>query len=145
MQKIEHTTIIEAPIHEVFEYASNWKFWKDWFYGFTDCSPLTGVERGNGTIYDYKMRVLGFNFKLQTEIHNFVENKGWNGIGIKGVPHKTTWIFEDLENRTKFTYVAEYSLPIPILGSIICTLFTNPEWRRILKKSLDNFAAHFQH
>ena len=144
IQRIGHSTIIEAPVHEVFAYASNWQLWPDWFYGFSDVSPLTEVERGNGAIYDYKMRVLGFPFRLQTEIHNFVENKGWSGIGIKGVPHKTTWAFEALETRTKFIYVAEYSLPFPVLGPIICFLFFNPEWRRILKKSLNNITAHFQ-
>lgn len=143
-QRIEHSTTIDAPVHEVFEYASNWKYWEDWFYGFTDCTTLTEIERGNGAIYKYKMRVLGISFNVQTEIHNFAENKGWNGIGIKGVPHKTTWIFEDLESGTKFTYIAEYSIPIPILGPIICSLFFNSEWRRILKKSLDKFTDHFQ-
>ena len=143
MQKVEHTTIIKAPVHKVFSYAANWNFWTDWFDGFTDCSPTTEVERGNGAIYDYKMWVFGIPFRCQTEIHSFVENKGWSGHRIKGVPHKTTWIFEKLEDRTKFTYIAEYSLPIPILGSILCVLFTNPAWRRILKKSLNKFTAHF--
>jgi len=54
-QKKEHSTLINAPIHEVFEYASNWKFWEKWFCGFNNCSTLTEVERGNGAIYDYKM------------------------------------------------------------------------------------------
>ena len=144
MQRLECTTIIEAPVQEVFSYASNWQLWPDWFHGFTDVSPLTEVGRGNGAIYDYKMWVLGIPFRCQTEIHNFAENKGWSGHGIKGVPHKTTWVFEDLEGRTKFTYIAEYSLPIPILGPILCSLFTNRAWRRILKKSLNNLTAHFQ-
>ena len=144
MQKVEHTTIIEAPVHEVFSYAANWQFWTNWFDGFKDCSPITEVERGNGAIYDYKMWVLGIPFRCQTEIHNFVENKGWSGHRVKGVPHKTTWIFEDLEGRTRFTYIAEYALPIPILGPIVCFLFTNRAWRRILEKSLNNFSAHFQ-
>ena len=143
MQKVEHTTIIEAPVREVFSYAANWQFWTDWFYGFTDCSPRTEIERGDGAIYEYTMWVLCIPFKCQTEIHNFMENKGWSGHRVKGVPHRTTWIFEDLENRTKFTYVAEYSLPIPILGPILCTLFTNHAWRRILKKSLNNIKSHF--
>jgi uncharacterized membrane protein len=144
MRRIEHSTIIEAPVHDVFAYASNWRSWPDWFFGFSDCSPVTEVERGNGAIYDYEMKVLGFPFRVQTEIQNFEENKGWSGKGIKGVPHKTTWVFEALENRTRFTYVAEYSLPIPILGPIVCSLFFDPEWRRILEKSLNKFSAHFQ-
>jgi hypothetical protein len=144
MQRIAHSVVVEASIDEVFAYASDWRFWADWFDGFADCSAVAGTERGNGAIYDYKMRVLGFTFKLKTEIHNFVENKGWNGIGIEGVPHKTTWIFEELDSHTKLTYIAEYSLPVPILGPVTCFLFTDPAWRRILRRSLNNFAAHFR-
>ena len=144
MRRIEHSTLVEAPVSEVFAYASNWKYWSDWFYGFSDCTPLTEVERGNGAIYGYRMKVLGVPFRVQTEIHDFEENKGWSGKGISGVPHRTTWIFEALENSTKFTYVAEYSLPIPLLGSIVCSLFFDREWRRILEKSLNEFSAHFQ-
>ena len=144
MQKIERTTTIEAPVHKVFSYAANWQFWTDWFDGFTDCSPITEVERGNGAIYDYKMWVLGIPFRCQTEIHNFVENKGWNAHRVKGVPHKTTWVFEDLGPQTRFTYIAEYSLPIPILGPVFSIFFANPAWSSILKKSLKNFSAHFE-
>jgi coenzyme Q-binding protein COQ10 len=144
MKKVERTIIIEAPVQEVFSYAANWQFWSDWFDGFTNCSSITEIERGNGAIYDYKMWVLGIPFRTQTEIHNFVENKGWSGHRIKGVPHKTTWIFEDVEGHTKFTYIVEYSLPIPILGPILCLLLMNNAWRRILKKSLNNLTAHFQ-
>lgn len=143
MQRVEHTTIVDAPIDEVFAYASNWRLWSDWFHGFSDCRPLTEVERGDGAVYEYTMRALGFPFRLQTEIQNFTENTGWSGIGKKGVPHRTTWVFEASGDRTEFTYVAEYALPIPILGSVFCFLFFNPEWRRILKKSLDQFSAHF--
>jgi hypothetical protein len=144
MQRIERTTVIEAPVRQVFAYASKWQSWPDWFHGFTNVSPLAEIERGNGAIYDYKMWVLGIPFRCHTEIHNFVEDRGWSGHGVKGVPHRTTWVFEDLVDRTKLTFVAEYSLPIPILGPILCLLFINPAWRRILKKSLDNLTGHFQ-
>ena len=144
VQKIAHRVLIEAPVHEAFEYASNWQCWPDWFVGFKDVSSIAEVDRGNGAIYDYKMWILGIPFRCQTEIHDFVENKGWSGRRVKGVPHRTKWIFEDLGTRTNLTYVVEYSLPLSILGPILYALFTNPAWRRILRKSLNNLAAHFQ-
>ena len=91
------------------------------------------------------MWVLGIPYRCQSEIRNFVENKGWSAYRVKGVPHKTTWIFEDLDGRTSFTYIAEYSLPVPVLGPLFCILFANHAWRLILRKSLDNFSAHFHH
>jgi hypothetical protein len=59
MPTLEKSIVIEAPIHEVFKYASDWRYWPDWYYGFADVSPKTEVERGNGAIYAYRMWVLG--------------------------------------------------------------------------------------
>ena len=144
MPTLERSIVIEAPIHEVFKYAADWQYWPDWYDGFTDVSPITEVERGNGAIYAYRMWVLGLPFRAQTEVHNFVENKGWSGRRIRGVPHRTTYVFEDLTLHTRFTASIYYSLPIPILGPVLCSLFFNRAWRRILEKSLNNITAHFQ-
>ena len=109
MPTLERSIIIEAPIHEVFEYAADWHYWPDWYDGFTDVSPITEIERGNGAVYSYKMWILGLPFKAQTEVHNFVENKGWSGRRVRGVPHKTTYVLEDLKPHTRFTTTVYYS------------------------------------
>jgi hypothetical protein len=144
MPTLTRSIIIEAPIHEVFKYAADWRYWPDWYDGFSDVSPITEVEIGNGAIYAYRMWVLGVPFKAQTEVHDFVENRGWSGRRVEGVPHKTTYVFEDLKPHTRFTTSISYSLPIPILGRVLCSLFFNRAWRRILEKSLSNLSAHFQ-
>jgi hypothetical protein len=144
MPTLERSVVIEASVHEVFEYASDWKTWPDWYDGFSDVSPITDVEKGNGAIYSYKMSVLGFPFKAQTEVFDFVENRGWSGRRVKGVPHSTFYAFEDLSEHTRFTTSIYYSLPIPILGPVLCSLFFNRAWRRILERSLSNLDAHFQ-
>jgi hypothetical protein len=143
MPTLERSIVIEAPIDEVFKYAADWRTWPDWYVGFTDVAPVTEIERGNGAIYAYRMWVLGFPFKAQTEVHDFVENRGWSGRRIRGVPHRTDYVFEDLTPHTRFTTSIFYSLPIPILGPVLCSLFFNGAWRRILEKSLNNLNAHF--
>ena len=144
MPTLEKSIVIEASVDEVFEYAANWRHWPEWYVGFTDVSPTTEVERGDGAIYAYKMWVLGLPFRAQTEVHDFVENRGWSGRRIKGVPHGTNYVFEDLMPHTRFTASVYYSLPIPVLGPVLCSLFFNGAWRRILEKSLENLKAHFE-
>ena len=144
MPTLERSIVINAPIHEVFSYAADWRYWPDWYDGFSDISPITEVERGNGAIYAYKMQVLGVPFKAQTEIHDYVENEGWSGNRVKGVPHKTTYVFENLKPHTRFTTTINYSLPVPILGPVLCSLVFNRAWRRILEKSLINLRSHFE-
>lgn len=144
MPTLEKSVVIEAPVQEVFKYAANWQTWPDWYHGFTDVSPVTEIEYGNGAIYAYRMWVLGLPFKAQTQIHDFVENQGWSGRRIRGVPHRTGYVFEDLSPHTRFTASVFYSLPIPVLGPVLCSLFFNNAWRQILEKSLNNLNAHFQ-
>ena len=144
MRKIEDSVVVDAPVRDVFAYATTWEAWTDWFVGFKDCSLVAGTEHGDGAVYDYTMWVLGLPFRCRTEIHDLVENVGWRGRGIGGVPHRTRWIFEDLDGRTRMTYIAEYALPVPLLGPLFCALLADPAWRRLLRRSLENFAAHFR-
>lgn len=144
MPTLERSIVIEAPIQEVFAYAADWKTWPDWYDGFTDVSVITEIEKGDGAIYAYKMWVFGVPFKAQTEIHDFVANKGWSGRRVRGVPHRTNYVFEDLSPHTRFTTSIYYSLPIPILGPVLCSLFLDRAWRRILERSLNNLKARFQ-
>jgi TolB-like protein len=98
----------------------------------------------NGTRYAYKAKMMGLTVLVETEIHDFVLNKGWIGKGTKGIPSQIQWIFETDEAGTKFTYVLEYKLPIPLLSSIFDKLIMKPQWIKIIEKSLQNLNQKFQ-
>ena len=138
MTRIEKSIVIKKTIDEVFNYASDWEKWSDWFEGVSDFKPTTETKKGNGTRYSYKANVMGLNMKVETEIHDFVANKGWIGKATKGLPHQTQWIFEKIDEGTKFTYVLEYKLPIPILNHLLDKFIVKPQWVKILEKSLQN-------
>jgi uncharacterized membrane protein len=138
MTRIEKSIIIDKPVDEVFAYASDWEKWSDWFEGVSDFKPVTEITRGNGARYAYKAKMMGLNVKVETEIQNFGINKGWTGIGTKGVPTRTQWIFEKLETGTRFTYVLEYKLPFPLLSSLFDKYIMKPQWVKIIEKSLQN-------
>ena len=144
MTKLEHSIVIEAPIKEVFTYASDYQKWNEWFEGVSPFIPTTEITRGNGAKYKYKAKFLGATTTLETEIHDFVENVGWRGAAVKGMEHETYWNFEEIgSNTTKFTYGLEYKLPIPIIGFILDSILMQPQWNKIIKKSLQNLAEKF--
>jgi carbon monoxide dehydrogenase subunit G len=143
MNKIVHSIILRAPLEEVFEYVSDWEKWEEWFEGVSNFEPTTITQKGNGTRYKYKAKLMGFKATLETEIHDFIENEGWRGQVIKGMPHETYWNFEELNGNTKFTYGLQYSLSIPIIGTSLDSLLLKPQWNRIIKNSLQNLANKF--
>jgi uncharacterized membrane protein len=144
MTRVEHSIVIKAPISQVFEYASDYRKWSEWFEGVSDFRPSTSISRGNGTRYAYKARMMGLSVGVETEVHNFEENRGWTGIATKGMPHRTHWLFEPVEGGTKFTYTLEYQLPVPLIGSLIDSSFMKPQWDKIIRTSLNNLGQHFK-
>ena len=144
MTRVEASVDVDAPVADVFAFASDWRRWDDWWEGVSGFRPTTEVTRGNGTRYAYKAWVGGVILGLETEIRDFVDNEGWRGVVTKGPPHATQWLFEPKGNATRLTYVLEYSLPIPVLGPLLDSLLIMPGWRRRLEKSLGNLKAHFE-
>ena len=144
MTRVEATVDINAPVEEVFAFASDWRRWGDWWEGVSGFRPTTELTRGNGTRYAYKAWVAGVTLNLETEIHDFVENVGWRGVVTKGPPHTTQWVFEAKGNATRLTYILEYSLPVPVVGSLLDSLLMRPGWQRRLESSLENLRLAFE-
>ena len=143
MIRVEHSVVIQAPVDQVFSYASDFTKWSDWYEGVSDVKITTVVSHGNGARYAYKVRVLTVSVVVETEIHDFVQNQGWTGISTKGMPHRTTWIFEPIGSTTRFTHAVEGHMPIPLLGSLCDFLFLRPQWTKIVRSSLSNLSQHF--
>ena len=144
MKRIEASVEIDAPLEEVFAFASDWRRWDDWWEGVSGFRPATEITRGNGTRYAYKAWIGGMTFDLETEIHDFLENAGWRGIATKGPPHRTQWVFEAKGGGTRLTYILEYELPWPVLGPILDFSLVRPGWNRMLDRSLGNLKVRFE-
>jgi hypothetical protein len=144
MTRVEASVDIRAPLADVFAYASEWRKWEDWWEGVSDFKPTTELTRGNGTRYAYKAWLAGIALNVETEIDKFAENVGWTGTATKGPPHRTQWVFEGHGDLTRFTYILEYTLPVPILGPLLDSLLMRPGWRRRLEKSLRNLKVYFE-
>jgi coenzyme Q-binding protein COQ10 len=143
MTRVENSVIVQAPVEQVFNYAADYRKWPEWFEGVSDVKTTTAVTQGNGARYAYKVRILAVSAGVETEIHDFVLNRGWTGVSTKGVPHRTRWIFEPIGSTTRFTYAVEGHLPVPLLGSLCDSLFLKPQWDRIVQNSLNNVKQHF--
>jgi uncharacterized membrane protein len=143
MKRVEHSVVIQSPVDKVFAYASDYRQWPEWYEGVSEFKPTTQLTRGNGTRYAYKARMMGMRATVETEIHDFAQDRGWTGVGTKGLPHRTYWIFEPLGTDTRFTHALEYKVPVPLLGPLFDALLER-EWKKILSKSLDNLKRHFE-
>jgi len=143
MTRIERSVLINADIRDLFAYVSDYRYWSDWFEGTSGFRVTSEIERGSGARYRYKAWMFGIPAIIETEIHDFVENAGWKGISTRGMPHRTEWIFEPEGDQTRFTYALEYSIPVPLLGPGLDSLFMKKKWTSIIEKSLENLKIKF--
>lgn len=143
MTKIAHSTIVNAPVEKVFEYASDWSKWEEWFVGVYNFEPISEIKKGNGLKIRYEAKMMMFKSKVEAEIYDYVENEGFKGVGIKGMPYTSFWSFEEMEGTTKFTYGLEYSLSTPVIGPVLNSLFVKPQWDKIVRVSVQNLSKKF--
>jgi uncharacterized membrane protein len=144
MTKVEASIEINKQVKEVFAYASDWKHWDEWREGPSGLKPVTKIERGNNARYTYRASIAFMKFNLETEVHYFKENVGWQGIVHKGFPHKMNWVFESRGGKTKVTHVLEYSPPFFLIGPLLDIFILKPNLQRMLEKSLSNLKVHLE-
>jgi hypothetical protein len=143
MTHIERGVMVSAPLSEVFAYASDYQRWPEWFEGVTPFVPTTPIKYGNGARYAYRVRLFGLWIGVETEISDFEVNKGWRGKSTRGIPSSATWAFRGVGDQTRFTYSLEYHLPLVWISTIPDTLILEPQWQRILDRSLENLRCRF--
>src|SRR3990172_1677643 len=133
MTEIKRSIKIEAPVSKVFEYASDYLNWPEFFEGVSNFKSITETTRGNGTQFTYIAKMLGIKVTVGTELHDFRENEGWIGKSFKGMEHKTQWIFEKSNGNTEFTYILSYKFP---MGRFLDKKFMQPTWIKVIENSL---------
>jgi uncharacterized membrane protein len=144
MALIERSIEIDSPVEKVFRFAADWRNWDKFFVGVSDFKPLTETTRGSGAKFSYKASLLGVPVPVETHIRDFEENRGWTGVCGKGLEHLTQWTFVEAAGKTKFTYALRYQIPIPVVGSLLDTLFIRRQWERIIRQSLANLKTRLE-
>jgi uncharacterized membrane protein len=135
---IEQSVEINAPVEEVFRYAADWENWPRFFKGMYDFGPTSENTRGTGERYAYKAEMPGMKDAAETEICDFVENRGWREASTNDIERQTSWTFEEVDGKTKLTYGLGYAVPVPTLDGLLDDRFVEPAWERIIRNALQN-------
>jgi uncharacterized membrane protein len=138
MTEIKKSILIKAPINKVFDFASNYLKWQEFFVGISDIRPITEITDDNGARFLYKVQLMGIKVTVGTEFQQFKRNEGWIGQSFKGLDAQTQWIFKKSDGETEFTYIQRYKLPFYMGGNLIDKKFITPQWIKIIEESLNN-------
>jgi hypothetical protein len=138
MTEIKKSILINAPINKVFDFASNYLKWQEFFVGISDIKPITDITNDNGARFLYKVQLMGIKVSVGTEFQQFKRYEGWIGQSFKGLDAQTQWIFKESDGKTEFTYIQRYKLPFYMGGNLIDKKIITPQWITIIEESLNN-------
>lgn len=124
MTRIEKSTVIEAPIAQVFGYCGRIPLLPEWWANLVSVRNYAKEQAEKGLKYDWTYKMLGMNLDGSTEILDVVPNKRYLSKGTGGIPNTLEQTFEEAgPGKTRYKVTLEYTVPGSVLGKIADKLF----------------------
>jgi len=67
MTEIKKSILINATVSKVFEFASNYQKWPEFFVGISDIRPITTITSDTGARFLYKVQLMGLKMTVGSE------------------------------------------------------------------------------
>jgi len=117
MATIKKSIKINAPVEKVFEYANKPENLPEIWPSMIEAKDIQPLPNGGYKFrWVYKMAGMRFNgTSVDTEV---VPNERTVTQSTGGIESTITWVFEPEDGGTKVTSLAEYKIPVPLLGKI---------------------------
>jgi len=116
MRYWKNSTVIHAPIDQVFAYVDDTRTLGDWFPSLIEVRNLVGAGAGHQFEWTYKM--VGVLLTSQSVVVEHVPNECATHQSI-GMIHSTfTYCVEPHGDGTLLTIDLAYSIPFPVLGKV---------------------------
>jgi len=137
MAVLERTITINVPVEKVFNFLIKPESWKEIYPNITEIRDIQSLPTGG---YRFSCRFnmfAGMRCEVDTENTDVAVNQriGYKSTyGIKGkkpVELDETISFSPEDGKTKLTYKAEYKVPVPVVGTLIETVFMKMNERSI--------------
>jgi uncharacterized protein YndB with AHSA1/START domain len=114
---VEQSIVIHAPVEKVFGYAADPshlpKFWPS-MQEVSDVQPLPN----GGHRFHWVYQMAGMRFEGTSETVEYMPNQQLIQKGKGGIESTVTWTFLSEAGGTRVTFLAEYVVPVPLLGRL---------------------------
>ena len=140
--RISSSVELPVPAERAWALLTRWEDQARWMRDADRIDVLTPRREGVGVAIAVKTRVL--NVPLFTEV---LEVTTWEPPRRLEIAHRSfvrgvgIWSFEPVEGATRFTWVEELSLGVPILGELALGVY-RPFLRRLMRGALRDLRAY---
>ncbi len=139
MAHIEKSVTIDAPLAEVFRYASNLKKVSEWFP--LDTRNPTHELAEKGAKYDWSYNMVGVKFEGTAEFTDVVPNERARLKTTGGIPSQWEYRYASDGTRTTVAVTVDYEVPGKVLGKIADKLVVERVNANTVEHALANLKA----
>jgi uncharacterized protein YndB with AHSA1/START domain len=115
--RIEKSIVVNAPVEKVFAFVSDPANLPSIWPALEQITNVT-TEANGGSSSDYVYNMGGMRFSGHNEAIDFVPNARVATRSKAGIESTVTFNFAPESGGTRVTFVAEYVVPVPLLGKI---------------------------
>ena len=134
MAHIEESTVVAAPIEDVFQLVADHRRARTWMEGFDRFDHISGPERGVGARVRAEGRFMGVPVRSDLEIVEYVSPERLVSQSTTGIRSRTVWTLTAVDGQTKVSFTGDYHLPLGLrlIGDRALEQFVGDQTRRSL-------------
>jgi carbon monoxide dehydrogenase subunit G len=117
MEKITKSISIDAPVEQVFEYINVPTNLPEIWPSMVEAKDVEKLPNG-GNHFKWVYKMAGMKLEGTSKDTDYSPNQHVISKTEGGIDSTTTWKTEPEGTGTKVTFIAEYSVPVPLLGKM---------------------------
>ena len=139
--RVEREVVLPVPPPAAWAALTHWERQAEWMHDADRVEVVSPERAGPGTTVAVRTRVLGV--PLFTER---LEVVGWDPPRELRIAHRSfirgtgTWSLEPAGTGTRFRWIEEISLPVPVLGELALRVY-RPVMRRLMGGAMRDLQA----
>lgn len=148
MGRIQHSTVIPAPLDQVFAFASDYNNRVLIIPQEVLQVELTGPAEpmAKGVHYELQVTRFGIKYPLEYVIEDFQDQVQFVERQVSGVFEEwlhTVKFEKHSEESTLLTNIVQFKLPLGLIGTLLDDLFARNDLEKLIVKSQENIKNHF--
>jgi uncharacterized protein YndB with AHSA1/START domain len=117
MANVERSVVIHASVEKVFGYAADPSHLPDFWPSMQEVKDVQPLANG-GHRFRWVYQMAGMRFEGTSDDVEYLPNQQLIQKGKGGIESTITWTFLPETGDTRVTFLAEYVVPVPLLGRL---------------------------
>jgi len=114
---VERSVVIDAPVEQIFGFAADPRRLPEFWPSMKQVKDIQPLPNG-GYRFRWVYQMAGMRFEGTSDDVEYTPNQRLIQKSKGGIESTITWTFQPEAEDTRVTFLAEYTVPVPLLGRL---------------------------